>query len=100
MPFFFQVALDYNAPLLTLAAAHVINDTSDPFYTQLQAGVYQSRRPKGHPCDASTSCDPTSAHLPRVGQIVIGVIVGIVGAVVVGLFVYWILLSLRSRTKA
>jgi endoglucanase len=94
----FQVALDYNAPLLTLAAAHVMNDSADPFYTRLAAGAYAARKPKGQPCDASTNCDTNAApKLPVVGQIVIGVVVTIVGLVVVGLSVCWGLLAVKNR---
>ena len=39
--------------MLTLAAMHVLDDTSDPYYTSLQAGAYQSKRPQGMPCDAA-----------------------------------------------
>jgi len=33
--------------MLTLAAMHVLNDTSDPFFTSLQAGEYEKKKPKG-----------------------------------------------------
>ncbi|KAG5340990.1 hypothetical protein C0989_012364 [Termitomyces sp. Mn162] len=42
-----EVALDYNAPLLTLAAMHVVNDTTDPFFTSLEIGAYGKVQPKG-----------------------------------------------------
>jgi endoglucanase len=91
------VALDYNSPLLTLAAAHIMNDTSDPYYVQLQDGAYAARRPKGTPCDASTSCNPNSPHFPVVGQIIVGVVVGVLGLVVVGLSIAWVLFCVRGR---
>jgi endoglucanase len=95
---FFQVALDYNAPLLTLAAYHVMNDTSDPYYTQLKEGEYEARRPQGRPCDASQDCShgSTSTKLPRAGQIALGVIISVVGLVIVGLLAYWAVIELRG----
>jgi endoglucanase len=78
-----------------------MNDTSDPYYTGVQAGAYDSRRPKGQPCDASTSCDSNAPpRLPVVGQIVVGVVVGTVGLFVVGLFVTWVAMSIRQGKKA
>ena len=51
-----EPALDLNAPLLTLAALHVMNDSSDPFYTRLQAGAYAAVKPSGTPCDDAFPC--------------------------------------------
>lgn len=83
--------------MLTLAAMHVLNDTSDPFYTSLQAGEYLKHKPKGTPCDAAFSCGgPT---LPKGGKIAIGVIVGFVGLVIVGLGAAWIWLGIRRGKK-
>ncbi|KAH9059033.1 family 9 glycosyl hydrolase [Lactarius vividus] len=45
-----KVALDYNAPMLTLAAMRVLNDTSDP------TGAFSAYKPDGKPCDAAFSC--------------------------------------------
>jgi endoglucanase len=42
--------------MLTLAAMHVLNDTSDPFFTRLQAGAYAAKKPSGNPCDAAFHC--------------------------------------------
>jgi endoglucanase len=93
-----QPALDYNAPMLTLAAMHVLNDTSDPFFTSLQAGAYKKNKPKGTPCDAAFSCSgPT---LPKGAKIAIGVIVSFVGLVIVGLGVTWIWLAFRRGGKS
>lgn len=89
-----QVALDYNAPLLTLAAAHVINDSSDPFYTTLQAGAYDSRRPKGQPCDAAIPCH--NLDFPETGQIIVGLAVTAVGLIILGLLATWITVSRRD----
>ncbi|KDQ64704.1 glycoside hydrolase family 9 protein [Jaapia argillacea MUCL 33604] len=82
-----EIALDYNAPLLTLVAAHALNDTTDPFYTSLQAGEYAKRKPNGHPCDAVFSCVPT---LSETGKIAMGVVLGVLGLIVFGLLGWWV----------
>jgi endoglucanase len=94
---FLQVALDYNAPMLTLAAMHVLNDSNDPFYTTLQAGAYDQVKPQGEPCDAvfKKSC---RGGLPRGGQIALGVSLGVVGLVLLGLLVYYMFLVSRIKT--
>lgn len=88
-----EIALDYNAPMLTLAAMHALNDTSDPYFTSLNAGEYEKNKPKGTPCDAAFSCE--SHKLPRGAQIAIGVVVGVVGLVIVGLGAAWIWYTFR-----
>lgn len=85
----FEVALDYNAPMLTLAAAHIINDTSDPFYTSLQAGAYDEVKPKGKPCDAAISDGCVGGHLNNAATIALAVSVVVVGVIVIGLSVYY-----------
>jgi endoglucanase len=92
------VALDYNAPLLTIAAAHIMNDTADPFFTRLAAGEYDKRRPNGRPCDASTSCNG-QVHLPTAAKVVMGVVISIVGLIIVGLVAVWVFYLLRDRTR-
>jgi len=89
-----QVALDYNAPLLTLAAMHVVNDTADPFYTSLKAGAYASKKPAGHPCDPVYDCTPS---LSQGAKIALGVIITVVGLVIVGGIIYMIVRFRRSR---
>lgn len=86
--------MDYNAPLLTLAAMHVMNDTTDPFYTSLQAGAYDSKRPNGHPCDPVYSCSPS---LSTGGKIAIAVVVTIVGLGIIGGIIYLVLRHRRSK---
>lgn len=49
--------MDYNAPLLTLAAMHIVDDTTDPFYTSLGPGASKPSRP----CDAADGCSPSPA---------------------------------------
>jgi endoglucanase len=49
--------------MLTLAAMHVLYETSDPFFTRLQAGAFAAKKPGGKPCDAASKCHglPTGA---------------------------------------
>ncbi|KAJ6539213.1 glycoside hydrolase family 9 protein [Mycena capillaripes] len=93
-----EVALDYNAPLLTLAAMHVFNDTNDPFYTSLQAGAYDNVRPSGRPCDAAISDGCSGPKLPKAGLIALAVILSVVGAIILGLTL-WYLWILCFRRK-
>lgn len=88
-----EVALDYVAPMLTLAALHVMNDTSDPFYTSLKAGAFDKKRPHGKPCDAVFSC---AVHFPVAAKVVIGVVLSIVGLAMVGLAAAWVLTGFRN----
>lgn len=84
--------MDYNAPLLTLAAMHAMNDTADPFYTSLEAGAYASNKPSGHPCDPVYSCSPS---LSTGAKIAIAVVVTVVGLAIVGGIVYMFILRRR-----
>jgi len=90
-----EIAIDYNAPLLTLAAMHVMNDTADPFYTSLKAGAYASSKPNGHPCDPVYSCSPS---LSTGAKIAIAVVVTVVGLAIFGGIAY--VLIVRRRGKA
>ncbi|TFY80816.1 hypothetical protein EWM64_g3196 [Hericium alpestre] len=76
-----EVALDYNAPMLTLAAAHVLNASADPFFTALQPGAYAAARPKGQPCDPAFPC---KHGLSTGDKIAIGVVVSVVGLAIIG----------------
>ena len=87
--------MDYNAPLLTLAAMHVMNDTADPFYTSLEAGAYASNKPSGHPCDPVYSCSPS---LSTGAKIAIAVVVTVVGLAIFGGIAYAFFLH-RRRGK-
>ncbi|KAJ7095252.1 glycoside hydrolase family 9 protein [Mycena belliarum] len=91
-----EVALDYNAPMLTLAAMHVMNDTKDPFYTSLQAGAYAKVRPSGRPCDAAISDGCASTTLPRRVMIALAVTLSVVGGVILGLLLWYIWLLMRK----
>jgi endoglucanase len=76
--------------MLTIAAAHVINDTSDPFYTSLQAGAYEKVKPKGKPCDSANQDGCIGGHLNTAATIGLAVSVVIVGVVVIGLSMYYL----------
>ncbi|PIL36910.1 hypothetical protein GSI_00600 [Ganoderma sinense ZZ0214-1] len=85
-----EVALDYNAPLLTLAANALLIGSPDPYYTQVQAGSYAAVRPSGYPCDAAvtTGCKH-SGGLSTGAQIAVGVVVGTIGLMLVAGAAYW-----------
>ncbi|KAJ7937183.1 glycoside hydrolase family 9 protein [Mycena leptocephala] len=91
-----EVALDYNAPMLTLAAMHVLNDTNDPFFTSLQAGAYEKVRPSGQPCDSAISAGCGRPKLPRAALIALVVILSVVGVIILGLLI-WYLRTRRTR---
>ncbi|KAL5508435.1 hypothetical protein ACEPAH_6054 [Sanghuangporus vaninii] len=80
-----EPALDLNAPLLTLAALHVMNDSSDPFYTGLEPDAFQAAKPSGKPCDAAFPCN---AGLSKGGKIAVAVVCTVVGLGVIGGLAY------------
>jgi len=86
-----KVAIDYNAPLLTLAAMHVMNDSNDPFYTSLQAGAYHKLN--GHPCDAAYPCH----HLSKGVKITLAVVITVVGLILIALLGWWFGIIRRKR---
>lgn len=96
-----EVALDYNAPLLAITAANIISNTADPFYTGLQAGRYESRRPKKgtYPCDAVFPCGRHGA-LSAAAEIAIAVVATIVGlSLIVALgYYYWFRKRYKGRS--
>lgn len=75
-------ALDYNAPMLTLAAMNVVSNSQDPYYTKLKAGEYLKHKPSGHPCDSAFHC---AQKLSKGAKIAIGLIVTVVGLINIGL---------------
>jgi endoglucanase len=91
------VALDYNAPLLTLAAMHVMNDTNDPFFTSLQAGAYDKVRPQGTPCDDAFPCK-SGPHLSKGAVIALAVAISVVGTIILILLSWYLWLKFRKRT--
>ncbi|TRM67937.1 glycoside hydrolase family 9 protein [Schizophyllum amplum] len=88
-----EVALDYNAPLLTLAAYHVLTDEDDPFYVTLEEGAANAHRPKGAPCDAAIDDGCNLPGMSRRGIIAMAVCVGVTGLVVLALFATWFYLA-------
>lgn len=86
---YLQPGLDYNAPMLTLAAMHVLNDTSDPYYTSLQAGTYESKRPQGMPCDAAYEQGCGGPQLSQAGKIAMGAVIGLAGVIIFSLVGWW-----------
>jgi len=93
-----EVALDYNAPMLTLAVMHALNDSNDPFFTSLPAGEYNKRRPQGQPCDAAIQTGCGGSGLSNGAKIAIAVVVTVVGLLIIGLTT-WYLCLLRSRKR-
>ncbi|KAL7410654.1 putative endoglucanase E-4 precursor [Mrakia frigida] len=80
-----EIALDYNAPLLTLAAQSLLRlPNTAPFYTTLAADAYSV--PPGSPCDEAYPCNE-SGGLSEAAKIAIAVVVVVVvlgGGLVVG----------------
>lgn len=94
-----EVALDYTAPLLTLAAHALVAGAGDPYYTQVRAGAYDEVRPRGAPCDAAVRTGCSGPQLSRAGKIAMGTVVGVVGLVIVGLAAYWVYVARRASAK-
>jgi len=96
-----QAAIDYNAPLLTLAAMHVMNDTADPFYTCMGSTTCKPSKPSGggsdDPVNSSTS-SPSSSGQATDLKLIIAVAVPLAGLVVTGAIVYALFLC-RRRGK-
>ena len=96
-----EVALDYTAPLLTLAAHALASGAGaggDPYYTQVRAGAYDEVRPGGAPCDAAVQAGcGHGGGLSRGGKIAVGVVVGVVGLLIVGLGAFWVWHVRRRR---
>ncbi|PFH52542.1 glycoside hydrolase family 9 protein [Amanita thiersii Skay4041] len=95
-----EVALDYNAPMLTLAAMHVISDNKDPFFTALQDGAYEKVKPKGLPCDAAFPEGCNGPHLSKGSKIAMGVVITIVGLTIIGLITYYVYLVSTRKKRA
>ena len=92
-----EVALDYTAPLLTLAAQALVSGADDPFYTQVRAGAYDEVRPGGAPCDAAIQAGCRRGGLSRAAKIAIAVVVTVMGLVLLGLGGYWVWSVRRHR---
>ncbi|KAG8690787.1 hypothetical protein FRC11_009142 [Ceratobasidium sp. 423] len=93
-----EVALDYNAPVLTLAAASVMTEGDDPYFTRLQDGAYASVKPSGMPCDAMYHCG--SGHgLSRAGKIALAVVLSVMGLAIILALLYLCLVRKQKKGK-
>ncbi|KAG8834321.1 hypothetical protein FRC17_009160 [Serendipita sp. 399] len=99
-----EVALDYNAPLLTLAAWKVATDGNDPYYTRLQDGAYAANRPAGtsRPCsNPDVPCPNNNPYdFSRGEQIAVGVVFGLGGLAVLVMGLWYIRAWLTAPKKA
>ncbi|KAF8639857.1 hypothetical protein AX17_001112 [Amanita inopinata Kibby_2008] len=95
-----EVALDYNAPMLTLTAMHVLSDSKDPFFTTLQEGAYEKVKPDGIPCDAAFPEGCGGPHLSKGSKIAMGVVISAVGLTIVGLIAYYVHLVSTRKQRA
>lgn len=94
--------MDYNAPLLTLVAQTLANDTSantNPYYTTLTVGSYEDVRPAGYPCDNAVQTGCKKGGLSQAAKIAIAVVVTVVALVLIGLSTYWWMLVRRNKMK-
>ncbi|KAL0582010.1 hypothetical protein V5O48_000068 [Marasmius crinis-equi] len=94
-----EVALDYNAPMLTLTAMRTMNDTSDPYYTRLKDGEYAKVKPQGRPCDDAISDGCSDHGLSTGAKIALAVVLSVVGLVIIGLVVYYCFVVRRRKMQ-
>ncbi|KAF4619366.1 hypothetical protein D9613_005368 [Agrocybe pediades] len=92
-----EIALDYNAPMLTLAAIHVMGDSKDPFYTSLAAGAYDKVKPKGRPCDSAITDGCVGGRLSKKATLAMAITITVIGLIVIGLSAWYIILLMKSR---
>lgn len=92
-----KVGLDYNAPLLTLAAYSVMQTTVDPFYTSLQDGAYAKVKPTGLPCDAAIKQGCPAPKLSPGARVAMALSITIVGVILIGMIVYWYYLGQKHK---
>ena len=79
--------------MLTLAAMRVLNDTSDPYFTSLQAGAFAAKKRSGEPCDSAFPCH---SGLSEGAKIALGVVLSIVGSAIIAAAAY---IYRRRRNK-
>ncbi|KAG8885171.1 hypothetical protein FRB97_001989 [Tulasnella sp. 331] len=94
-----EVALDYNAPFLTLAAYSVLKATDPPFYTSLAPGVYAEAKPGGMPCDPAFPCK-SHGGLSTAAKIVLAVVITVVGLIIAGLLACFLVRAKRGRKRS
>jgi endoglucanase len=85
--------------MLTLAAMHVLNDTSDPFFTRLQAGAFAAKKPSGNPCDAAFQCHNATG-LSTGTKAAWGVTLSIVGCAVIAAGIWYYIRCKGLHSKA
>ena len=90
-----EVALDYNAPMLSLVAQQAMSNNQDPFFTRLQPGAYEAVRPAGTPCDDVYPCE--SRGLKTGGKVAIAIVVTVVGLLILSGVGYWFYLQRRRK---
>jgi len=94
-----EVAIDYNAPLLTLTSMRVIADSKDPYYVNLQDGMYLKVKPDGLPCDAAFPQGCKGPGLSKGARIALGVSLTVVCLVIFGLSGYLIALWIKNNKE-
>jgi len=82
--------------MLTLAAMRTMNDTNDPFYTNLDDDAYQKAKPQGRPCDAAIQDGCSDHSLSTGAKVAMAVVFTVVGLVIIGLLV-WYFMVVRKR---
>ncbi|KAK7695540.1 hypothetical protein QCA50_000176 [Cerrena zonata] len=95
-----EVALDYNAPLLTLVAATIANQTEalrEPAFVNVEEGSVVT--PKGGPCDAAYKTGCGIHPFSKGGKIALAVVITVVGVAVLGMGTYWMVLVVRNSGK-
>lgn len=85
--------------MLTLAAMHVLSDSKDPFFTSLAAGAYAKVKPTGVPCDAVFDGGCDNPHLSKQATLALALVVTIVGLIVIGLSIWYIILLARKPSS-
>ncbi|KIO33977.1 glycoside hydrolase family 9 protein [Tulasnella calospora MUT 4182] len=97
-----EVAIDYNAPFLSLAAYSVLSASNPPYYTSLAAGAYDAVKPSGTPCDSVFPCSGSNGNggkggLSKGAIIAIAVVVSVAGLFLLGLALWWWCVARKRR---
>jgi endoglucanase len=77
-----------------------MNDSSDPFFTHLQAGAFPVKKPNGNLCDAAFNCHSGSG-LSTGAKVALGVSLSIIGITIVaaGSWYYCTVLQAQSTPQ-
>ncbi|KAG9048465.1 hypothetical protein FS837_012839 [Tulasnella sp. UAMH 9824] len=94
-----EVAIDYNAPFLSLAAYSVLSASNPPYYTSLAPGAYDAVKPSGTPCDAVFPCGGKGGKggLSHGAIIAIAVVVSVAGLFIFALALWWFCVARKRR---